>query len=131
MKIINISTGDSNKNFNRTISFNDVEMEIEHYGTDYDLEEYQRLIEKYDGEADIIAISGLPQDFTFSNKRYRHPDTEKMISMARESAVTDGILLSNLYHPWAIRRALQKHPMTRTIMRMPDSPTKRPIWLEK
>lgn len=110
MKIINISTGDSNKNFKRTINFNDLEMEIEHYGTDYDLEEYQRLIEKYDGEADIIAISGLPKDFTFSRKRYRHPDTEKMISSVRESAVTDGILLSNLYLPWAIRRALHWHP---------------------
>ena len=33
-----------------------------------------------------------------------------MISSVRESAVTDGILLSNLYLPWAIRRALQRHP---------------------
>ncbi|GAB4414410.1 MAG: serine carboxypeptidase [Bacteriovoracaceae bacterium] len=96
--------------FDEIISFNNENYRLSQYGVNFNIEAAIGLIEKYDGEADVIAFSGIPPAIRYKGGLFIHPTVERLKGHAKQSVVVDGHTLKNVYIPWTLRKFHQEHP---------------------
>lgn len=109
-KVVDISSGPSIDNFQETCTIAGQKIEVIRIGVDFDLELMKSLIMQFDGDADVMCLSGLPLPTKIGKKYYIHPDVTKLFSIAKESFVVPGTIFREVYYPWAIREYMKLSP---------------------
>lgn len=96
--------------FDEVITFLGENYRLSQYGVNFSLEAALGLIDKYDGEVDVIAFSGLPPAIRYKGGLFIHPAVEKLKGHAKNSIVVDGQTLKNVYIPWTLRKFYHEVP---------------------
>lgn len=108
--IVSLTHASSRHNFETTVQFRGEQVLISHFGTDFDAKVMEELIKRFDGQCDVIALSGIHPPVTLGKKTYTHPDTNRFTAMVQNTPVTNGFGFRNTYLTWAIRNHAKKCP---------------------
>lgn len=79
-------------------------MRVSQFCTGLDIELTKNLIKKFDGNSDIICLSGLPPKVSYKGEEFVHPGVSDVKKLAKQTVVVDGQVLREIYLPWAIRQ---------------------------
>ncbi|MCB9091857.1 MAG: hypothetical protein H6621_02990 [Halobacteriovoraceae bacterium] len=79
-------------------------------GTDYDVELTKKLVMKYQGQCDAIALSGFPNSLKLNSRKYYHKQLKEILKIAKETPIVDGQNLRELYIPWALKKYHKAYP---------------------
>ena len=102
--ILSIAYSQEQANFDETIMFQGEEIRLTQFSSSFNFELTKNLIQKYQGQVDVIALSGIPPTIRFKKGIFTHPQVEKLKALSVETPIVDGQLLKNVYIPWAIRQ---------------------------
>jgi len=108
--ILSLAFAQDQFNFDEEITIFDEVYRVTQYSTNFDVELTLDLIKKYDGQCDVICISGAPQKFKFKKGFFLHPDTFKINTAAKYTPIVDGQIIKDVYIPYALRRFYLKNP---------------------
>lgn len=108
--ILSIVYSQDQVHFDDIIHFNGENIRLTQYGVNFSKEAALGLIDRYDGEVDVIAFSGLPPAIRYKGGLFIHPTVEKLKGHAKQSMIVDGQTLKNVYIPWTLRRFHQDVP---------------------
>lgn len=108
--ILSIAYSQDHANFDEIIEFQGEQLRLTQYSTSFNFELSKNIIQKYDGQVDVISISGVPPAIKYKGGVFIHPKVEKLKMIAKETPIVDGQLTKNVYIPWAIRKFHFKHP---------------------
>jgi len=109
-RIISISFTSSSSNFDTRIESFGKTVRVTHYGADFDSKIMTRLIRQFDGEADVIALSGIHSPVQVGRKIQTHPSSEVLKAQVKESLLVTGEKLRNTYMPWVLRDFIRRNP---------------------
>src|SRR5690606_11532497 len=70
----------------------------------FDVTATRVMIKRFDGRCDVISLTGLPSTYQLPDGELTHPDSRMLRNTARVTPVVDGLLLKNIYLPWAMRK---------------------------
>ena len=107
--IVTITMGPSEGNFDRIIRFQNQEIRMSQYGTDFDLKLVEKLIRQFDGDCDVIALSGIPHPIHHKRKVFIHSMTKKLKNICEKSYLVDGQIFRKCYIPWTLRQYLREN----------------------
>jgi predicted amino acid dehydrogenase len=93
-----------------TIHFIDQEVEITYSGCRGETEEAKRLIQKYDGRVDAIALDGLPARLELGSAREVHETGHKLPALAQKTPVVDGRGIRDGLERWGVILADRAQP---------------------
>jgi predicted amino acid dehydrogenase len=102
--ILSLAFAQDQYNFDEELDFFGETYRITQYSTNFDLALTESLIKKYDGNCDVICISGLPQKIKFKKGFFLHPDAYKIKVCAKETPLVDGQIIKDVYIPYALRK---------------------------
>ncbi|PJB53686.1 MAG: hypothetical protein CO099_05765, partial [Bdellovibrio sp. CG_4_9_14_3_um_filter_39_7] len=108
--ILSIVYSQDQVHFDDIIFFNGENIRLTQYGVNFNQDAALGLIDRYDGEVDVIALSGLPPAIRYKGGLFIHPTVEKLKGRAKHSMIVDGQTLKNVYIPWTLRRFHQEVP---------------------
>jgi len=97
-------------NFDEEIEFFDETYRVIQYSTNFDVDLTLSLIKKYDGQCDVICLSGIPQKIKFKKGHFLHPSTGLLKSAAKHTPIVDGQIIKDVYIPYALRIFSLKNP---------------------
>jgi len=101
-EIICISLNSPANNYNKTLTFKGEKYRIQRFGTNFDLELAEQLVKSYDGECDVICLSGFPSSINISGKKIHNPQTTKIKNSAILTPVVDGYTLKDMVLPLSV-----------------------------
>ena len=70
--IVDITTSSPLENFDKEIFVNGEHIRLSRYGTNFSMSLYRDLIMRFDGKADVICLSGIPQALSIDGESYEH-----------------------------------------------------------
>jgi predicted amino acid dehydrogenase len=108
--ILSLAFAQDQYNFDEEIEFFGVVYRVIQYSTNFDVELTENLIKKYDGNCDVICITGIPQKIKFKKGFFLHPDTYRLKTAARHTPIVDGQIIKDVYIPYALRLFSLKNP---------------------
>ncbi len=108
--ILSLSFAQDQYNFDEEIEFFGEVYRVIQYSTNFDVELTIKLIKKYDGQCDVICISGIPQKIKFKKGFFLHPDTYRLKTAAKYTPIVDGQIIKDVYIPYALRLYYLKNP---------------------
>ena len=108
--ILSLAFAQDQYNFDEEIDFFGEVYRVIQYSTNFDVELTENLIKKYDGQCDVICISGIPQKIKFKKGFFLHPDTYRLKTAARYTPIVDGQIIKDVYIPYALRLYYLKNP---------------------
>ena len=76
---------------------------ITQFCTNFDIELTESIIKKYDGNCDVICVSGIPQRIKLKKGYYLHPDSYRIKTAAKYTPLVDGQIIKEVYTPYALR----------------------------
>ncbi len=109
--ILSLAFAQDQYNFDEEIDFFGEVYRVIQYSTNFDVELTERLIKKYDGHCDVIAISGIPQKIKFKKGFFLHPVSYRLKTAAKHTPIVDGQIIKDVYIPYALRLYHLKNPM--------------------
>jgi predicted amino acid dehydrogenase len=83
---------------------------VSRYNVGRDFERMRQLLRELDGDADVIAISGLPPSVTVGHETYSHPEVDALLALATSTPVVTGQELRSLYQRWCLRHLVRTEP---------------------
>ncbi|MBC7429947.1 MAG: hypothetical protein H7336_15140 [Bacteriovorax sp.] len=108
--ILSLAFAQDQYNFDEEIEFFGEVYRVIQYSTNFDVELTENLIKKYDGQCDVICITGIPQKIKFKKGFFLHPDTYRLKTAAKHTPIVDGQIIKDVYIPYALRLYYLKHP---------------------
>lgn len=108
--ILSLSFAQDQYNFDEELEFFGEVYRVIQYSTNFDVDLTEGLIKKYDGQCDVICISGIPQKIKFKKGFFLHPDTYRLKTAARYTPIVDGQIIKDVYIPYALRLYSLKNP---------------------
>lgn len=108
--ILSLAFAQDQYNFDEEVEFFGEVYRVIQYSTNFDVELTEGLIKKYDGQCDVICISGIPQKIKFKKGYFLHPDTYRLKTAAKYTPIVDGQIVKDVYIPYALRLTHLKNP---------------------
>ena len=108
--ILSLAVSQDQYNFDEEIEFFGEVYRVIQYSTNFDVDLTESLIKKYDGQCDVICISGVPQKIKFKKGFFLHPDTYRLKTAAKYTPIVDGQIIKDVYIPYALRLYYLKNP---------------------
>ena len=108
--ILSLAIAQDQYNFDEEIEFFGEVYRVIQYSTNFDVELTENLIKKYDGQCDVICLSGIPQKIKFKKGFFLHPDTYRLKTAAKYTPIVDGQIIKDVYIPYALRLYYLKNP---------------------
>lgn len=105
-EIVKISFASAQDNFDEVLDLMGTKARVRRFGTDFNAELAYELVKKLRHEADIIAVSGLPQDIRIKGQHFSHEILRNIRKLADGVPVYDGHALRKIATPWAIKKHL-------------------------
>lgn len=107
--ILSIAYSLDSTNFDEVVSFRGEEVRLTQFSTNFNFNLTKNLIQKYDGQTDVIVVTGIPPKISFRGNLFTHPQAEKIRSLAKQTPMVDGQVVKDVYIPWAIRQFYLKN----------------------
>lgn len=101
--ILSLAFAQDQYNFDEELDFFGEVYRVIQYSTNFDVDLTENLIKKYDGQCDVICLSGIPQKIKFKKGHFLHPETLRLKSAAKHTPIVDGQIIKDVYIPYAIR----------------------------
>lgn len=101
--ILSLAFAQDQYNFDEEIEFFGEKYRITQFSTNFDVDLTESIIKKYDGQCDVICISGLPQKIKFKKGFFFHPDAYRIKTAAKFTPIVDGQIIKDVYIPYALR----------------------------
>ena len=76
--ILSLAYASRNTNFDKVISFEGTDVRITQFSTGYHFNLTKDLIKKYDGECDLICLSGIPHRIHLPKKDIINPTSNQL-----------------------------------------------------
>jgi predicted amino acid dehydrogenase len=108
--IVSISLTSSAQNYDARVHFMGQDIRISHYGADFDSKVMASLIRQFDGDAYVIALSGIHSPVQIGRATHTHRASEALKAEVKESLLVTGEKLRNTYMPWVLREFVRKNP---------------------
>lgn len=111
-KIINISLGSENEDYELEVAFNGQDFSIQRMGTDGDLLKTEDLLLKWNKRADVLCVSGIKYPSAVGKKRIqKHLQTRKLLELCDRlhTVVATGETLYKVSQEWSIRNIQFRH----------------------
>lgn len=108
--ILSLAFAQDQYNFDEELDFYGDKYRVIQFSTNFDVELTERIIQKYDGQVDVICISGLPQKIKFKKGFFYHPDAYRIKHCAKYTPIVDGQIIKDVYIPYALRMFYLKNP---------------------
>lgn len=108
--ILSLAFAQDQYNFDEEVEFFGEIYRVIQYSTNFDVELTEKLIKKYDGQCDVICITGIPQKIKFKKGYFLHPDTYRLKTAAKYTPIVDGQIVKDVYIPYALRLFYLKNP---------------------
>jgi len=106
-RIISISLGSSERDYQFTTTVLGQPIEVRRLGTNGNVARATALIREYDGQVDAIGLGGLTPVFRVGAARYPHHEAISIAAGARHTPVVDGGMLKASLERWAIQKAAE------------------------
>jgi predicted amino acid dehydrogenase len=107
--ILSIAYSLDTNNFDEILEFKGERVRLTQFSTNFDFNLTKNIIQKYDGQCDVIVVTGIPPKLSFKGNLFSHPQAEKIRSMAKQTPMADGQVVKDVYIPWAIRQFYLKN----------------------
>ncbi|MEE2744141.1 MAG: hypothetical protein VYD54_09550 [Bdellovibrionota bacterium] len=108
--ILSLAYSSRNTNFDQIIEFEGEEIRITQFSTGHNFNLTRDLIRKYDGECDLICLSGIPHRIHLPKRDIVNPTSNKLKLSSHNSPIIDGEILEEIYIPWMLRQVFLKEP---------------------
>lgn len=108
--ILSLAFAQDQYNFDEELAFFGETYRVIQYSTNFDPDLTESLIKKYDGQCDVICISGIPQKIKFKKNFFLHPLSYRLKIAAKETPIVDGQIIKDVYIPYALRLFYLKNP---------------------
>lgn len=108
--IVSITLTSSANNFDQDFKFLGQNIRISHFGADYQLDVMKALIQKYDGNCNVMTLSGIHPPVKIGRKIFYHRPSEKLKRLAKETIVVNGERFRSSYIPWVLRDFAKDNP---------------------
>ena len=92
--ILSLAYSSRNNNFDQIIEFEGEEIRITQFSTGHNFNLTRDLIRKYDGECDLICLSGIPHRIHLHKRDIVNPTSNKLKLSSHNSPIIDGEILS-------------------------------------
>lgn len=109
--ILSLAFAQDQYNFDEEVDFFGEIYRVIQYSTNFDVELTESLIKKYDGQCDVICLSGIPQKIKFKKGFFLHPLSSRLRTAAKDTPIVDGQIFKDVYIPYALRLYHLKNPM--------------------
>ncbi len=107
--ILSIAYSLDNTNFDEILNFRGEEVRLTQFSTNFNFNLTKNIIHKYDGQCDVIVVTGIPPKISIKGNVFTHPQAEKIRALARQTPTVDGQVVKDVYIPWAIRQFYLKN----------------------
>ncbi|MEE2743432.1 MAG: hypothetical protein VYD54_05955 [Bdellovibrionota bacterium] len=108
--ILSLAYSLRNTNFDQIIKFEGEEVRITQFSTGHNFNLTRDLIRKYDGECDLICLSGIPHRIHLKKRDIVNPTSNKLKLSSHNSPIIDGEILEEIYIPWMLRQVYLNEP---------------------
>ena len=108
--ILSLAFAQDQYNFDEELEFDGTVYRIIQFSTNFDVELTENIIKKYDGQVDVISVSGLPQKLKFKKGFFYHPDAYRIKHCAKHTPIVDGQIIKDVYIPYALRMFYMRNP---------------------
>ena len=108
--ILSLAFAQAQFNYDDEVTFFGETYRVIQYSTNFNVDLTEELIKKYDGNCDVICISGIPQKFKFKKGYFLHPECYRLKTAARHTPIVDGQIVKDVYIPYALRLYHLKNP---------------------
>lgn len=102
-RIVSVSLGSANRDYERRVAFLGQEVKLERRGTNGDLRKAAALIRECDGKVDAIGLGGIDLYFYIDKRRYTLRDAARLAREAKVTPVVDGSGLKQSFEKRIIR----------------------------
>ncbi len=107
-KIVSISLGKAERDYEFTGSFLGKKFQIKRVGCDGNIDLVRKRIKEYDGQADVIGLGGISAYFKIGNTVHIHQEAQSLIKLAKKTPIADGRGLKSILQGWTIRSINQR-----------------------
>tara|TARA_Y100001954_G_C15818311_1_gene608643 strand:- start:1537 stop:3612 length:2076 start_codon:yes stop_codon:yes gene_type:complete len=108
--ILSLAYASRNTNFDKVIEFEGQEIRITQFSTGFHFNLTKDLIKKYDGECDLICLSGIPHRIHLPRKDIVNPTSNQLKLSSDQTPILDGEILEEVYLPWMLRQVYLREP---------------------
>ena len=108
--ILSLAYASRNTNFDQILEFEGHKIRITQFSTGFNFNLTRELIKKYDGECDLICLSGIPHRIHLPKRDIVNPTSNKLKLSAQNTPILDGEILEEVYLPWMLRQVYLKEP---------------------
>jgi predicted amino acid dehydrogenase len=108
-RIVSISLGSSNADFEFTASFLGHEFRVSRFGADWNADRAEKLLKKHAKEADAIGLGMVRDHAVVGTHRYTDPLTARLETVVTGVPVTTGAMLRSLFDEGAARWVQREH----------------------
>ncbi|NOK59329.1 MAG: serine carboxypeptidase [Chloroflexi bacterium AL-W] len=109
-RIVSISLGSSQRDFQFTTSLLGQHIEVRRVGTNGDVAQAAALVREYDGQVDAIGLGGLIPVFRVGAAHYPHNEALRIATSAQRTPVVDGSGFQATLERWAVQQANRVQP---------------------
>lgn len=109
-RIVSISLGSSQRDFQFTTSLLGQHIEVRRVGTNGDVAQAAALVREYDGQVDAIGLGGLIPVFRVGAAHYPHNEALRIATSAQRTPVVDGSGFKATLERWAVQQANRVQP---------------------
>ncbi len=107
--IVSLVYSSMKNSFETTLSVTEKQIRLSQFAVGFDSKLMRSLLETYDGQCDVIAISGFHPPVHIGRNVLFHPDSQRIMSIPKTTPVVSGFVFKNTYVPWALRNYLQEN----------------------
>jgi predicted amino acid dehydrogenase len=104
-RIVSISLGSSQRDYQFTTTVLGQHIEVRRIGSNGSVPRAAELVREFDGKVDVIGLGGLTPVFRVGNARYPHHEALSVATQARRTPVVDGGVLKGTLERWAVAQA--------------------------
>ena len=101
--IVSLAFAQDNAHIDEEIDFFGIKFRITEYSTNFDMKLTESLIKKYDGNCDVICLTGMPPKFKFKKSFFIHPEVYRIKTSTHHTPIVDGQIVKDVYIPYALR----------------------------
>lgn len=110
-RIANISLGTPRPGVtDLEVSLGEQRFHVSRYSVGRDFDRVRQLLRELDGDADVIAISGLIPSVTVFDETYSHREVDALLALPTSTPVVTGQDLRSLYQRWCLRHLARTEP---------------------
>jgi predicted amino acid dehydrogenase len=107
-KVISISLGTSDQNFEFNTSFMGQQLSVQRIGADGSMAKAIKLLKHWDKEATVLGLGAAKDSYNVGSRRYIDKDSTRMLGAVKHTPVTTGGRLNDILQEWALRHVQAK-----------------------